>query len=461
MGRSRGSNTPGGRTSERNHGSSPRNVAGSPVPKYFCRACGDKFPNWSQCLAHVRTVERENDPDLHSLTLSQEGRRELQRVCKYTADRASPTPPVTPFREGTPSPSPTNFGRQNPSPRPQNELQNGSDRRLHQVPSFRSEISRGSSPSPVGFIPVIGGTAQAAPPMANYQHVPMQMSDLARRDGNVLVPRPERGGEGGGGGGMSQGDSNDTFTLFGRGDGGNRLRRATAVARLFHSMPLGSASGQTNGGEEDGFLSDNFSSHGTSPASTPQPSPTADDGDFTFEISAFAAPPLGSAATNFQSVLRRGAAMPRPEVLSPSRSSSDASQSFASPGFLWNNTRASHRENVSQSNPLTSKRRSITLTASSAFAHPFNNYRGFLSRGSPGDGENNFLLSNHASRTNEGDLKEIGRSGFSKKKEMDGCLLLMLPANVAFMVSEFMDMADCITVTRAVLLRAESVDKHN
>uniref|UniRef100_A0A7S2S353 C2H2-type domain-containing protein n=1 Tax=Mucochytrium quahogii TaxID=96639 RepID=A0A7S2S353_9STRA len=73
--------------------STSSNASGGPgfVPKYSCRACGENFPNWSQCLSHVRSMEVTKDPELHALTASPEGRRELQKICKYT-----PPPEETP-----------------------------------------------------------------------------------------------------------------------------------------------------------------------------------------------------------------------------------------------------------------------------------------------------------------------------------------------------------------------------
>ena len=51
-------------------------------PKYLCTSCGEQFPNWSQCLSHVRLNKHEKD--LFELTTTPEGRRALQKMCKYT-----------------------------------------------------------------------------------------------------------------------------------------------------------------------------------------------------------------------------------------------------------------------------------------------------------------------------------------------------------------------------------------
>eukprot|EP00514_Thraustochytrium_sp_LLF1b_P009108 CAMPEP_0184557066 /NCGR_PEP_ID=MMETSP0199_2-20130426/41762_1 /TAXON_ID=1112570 /ORGANISM="Thraustochytrium sp., Strain LLF1b" /LENGTH=419 /DNA_ID=CAMNT_0026953891 /DNA_START=750 /DNA_END=2009 /DNA_ORIENTATION=+ len=69
-------------------------ASSAPTPKYTCRACDLHFPNWSQCLSHVRSSEVDKDPELHALTTTTEGRRELQKLCKYRAT-GSPDPAMT------------------------------------------------------------------------------------------------------------------------------------------------------------------------------------------------------------------------------------------------------------------------------------------------------------------------------------------------------------------------------
>lgn len=98
-------NNSNGNNSSNNNSNQTNSATAPTIPKYVCPSCNDIFSNWSQCLSHVRNVESVNDSELHKLTLSPEGRRELQKLCKFSdSTTPSTTPASTPRNTPTSSP---------------------------------------------------------------------------------------------------------------------------------------------------------------------------------------------------------------------------------------------------------------------------------------------------------------------------------------------------------------------
>ena len=157
--------------SSRRRSSGQRGMSNNTQPKYHCRACGRLFPNWSQCLAHVRSWESGGaGHDLYQLTKTPAGRRELQKICKL------PNPDAQ-GRSNSPSPSPS----VSPAPSPTHELLG---------------MSGSALPLPPGMPAKVGAVNASLPPTGRSPSPPLVYSE-ARPDGDKLGLAGHLSGQGG------------------------------------------------------------------------------------------------------------------------------------------------------------------------------------------------------------------------------------------------------------------------